>query len=295
MSNNKCVYINGEYFSEEEAKISYLDHGFLYGDAIFENVIIKEGLLVSLDDHIDRLYRSAKAVKLDIGLSKKELKSAFIKTVKRSNVQDGNTRITVSRGDGIPLLDPRIPMKPTIVMHAYAQKPPPAVTTYHPSKEGMKLMVASTRRTPSVCKDSRIKSSSYINNVLARIEAIEAGCDESIMLDINNYVCETTAANIFAVKDGKLITPSVENILEGITRNTIIDLAKSKGIETQERSMTLYDLYNADEVFLTSTRYDVTPVREISERKIGDKTPGPITQKLQELYLKWCKKTGTPI
>lgn len=295
MQNIRCVYINGEYFTKEEAKVSILDHGFMYGDGIFENVKITQGHLVSLDAHINRLYRSAKAVKLDIGMSKEELKRVFIETVRRSNLKDGNTRITVTRGLGVALLDPRIPSKPTIAMIAWEEELPETITTYHPAKEGMKLMVASIRRTPSICKDSRIKSISYMNNILARIEAIEAGYDDTIMLDIDNYVCEASAANIFTVEDGKLVTPPVTNVLEGVTRNTTIELAKSLGHETVERNMTVYDLYNADEVFLTANHIDIVPVREIDGRKIGDESPGPITKKLQELYLKWCVETGTPV
>ena len=295
LPEEKCVYLNGEFVANDEAKVSILDHGLMYGDGIFENVKLIKGRMIALDEHIDRLYRSAKAIKLDLGMPKEEIRRTYIETVRRSGVREGNSRVTVTRGEGLILLDPRIPVKPTIIIFAWAEEPSEAITTYHPEKEGVKLMTASTRRTPSVCKDARIKSTTYMNNILARIEAIEAGCDAAIMLDINNDVSEAEAANIFSVKDGVLITPPLKNILDGITRKTVMRLAKKEGYEVMERDMTIYDLYTADEVLLTANHLDVMPVREIDGRKIGEKSPGPVTAKLQELFFKWCLEEGVPI
>jgi branched-chain amino acid aminotransferase len=279
------VYINGEYLPENQAKISIFDHGFLLGDGVFDALRVYGGELFKLDDHIDRLYRSAAAVKIETTLTKEQMKEAVLETVRRNGLQDAYVRIHVTRGVGYPLMDPRSCETPTIVIFVHEPAPPPQLArTYGFSDVGRKVIIASTRRIPPVCLDSRIKSIDYLNSIMARLEAMAAGADEAIQLDIHGFVAEAASTNVFVVRDEKLSTPPAINVLEGITRATVIELASNLGYPTVERTMTPYDLYTADEVFLTGTAGEIVPVAEIDGRKIGPESPGPITKRLVQAY-----------
>lgn len=287
------VYLNGEYVPTDQAAVSVLDHGFLYGDGVFESLVVVGGRVFRLDDHLERLYRSAATVKLALPLAREELRQAVLETVRRNGSHDGYLRVIVSRGPGYPVLDPRAAEAPTIVVLPHGPEWPAAVRgSYRP--EGMRLHIASVRKTPSICVEAQVKSLNYLNQILARMEAVEAGADEAILLDIHDFVAEGPGENVFAVHSGRLVTPPVQNILAGITRATLIELASELGHEAVERPMTPYDLYTADEVFLTSTFGGVLPVAEIGGRRIGGEQPGPLTRALRERYDRFVRETGVP-
>jgi len=290
-------YINGEFVPANEAKVHVFDHGFLYGDGIFDSFPLRNGRIFKFDEHIDRLYRSAKIIMLEIPMTKAEMKQAVIETLRKSKCKDAFVKIVVSRGAGsAPVLDPRLLGRPTVViMHSSKEPPPEACGTYAPPPEkGLRTIIPSIRRVTSV--DQRAKTCNYLNNVMARIEAIVAGVDEAILLDTNDFVSEGTADNVFIVNGGIIYTPPPTRALAGITRQTIIELARKEGYDVVARDLTRYDLYTADEVFLTSSYIldGVTPVAEIDGRKIG-KVPGPVTKKLREVYKRLLESTGTPI
>jgi branched-chain amino acid aminotransferase len=287
------VYIDGKFYSKNEAKISVFDHGLLYGDGIFEGIRVYNGRVFKLDEHIDRLYESAKTVNIEIPLSKEEFKSAIIEVLRKNNLKDAYIRAIVTRGVGQLGLDPRHCEKPTIIIIPQRLEEYPLTVSV---KRRVRAIISSIRRTPPFCLPPMVKSLNYQNNILARIEAIHAGVDEAIMLDWRGYVCEGTGNNIFIVKREKLITPPLyTSILPGITRQTIIEIAKKLGIEVLERDITIHDLYNADEVFLTATGTEILSVVEIDGRKIGTGEPGSITMRLEDEFKKETWITGTPI
>lgn len=273
------VYINGEFLPKSQAKISVFDHGFLYGDGIFEGIRAYSGRIFRLTEHIDRLYESAKTIKLNIPLSKQNMKEACAETLRRNKIKDGYLRLVVSRGAGKLGLDPRNCEKPTIVI--IPTEYVVAVANARPAK----AIVASTRRTPSVSLPPTVKSCNYLNNVLARIEAINANADEAIMLDIRGYVSEGAGDNVFIIRRGSLITPPVHaGVLEGVTRLVVMEIARKLGIEVAEKDITIHELYNAEEAFITGTGGEIQPLTEIDGRTVGAGKPGPITQKILEEF-----------
>ena len=273
------VYINGEFLPKSQAKISVFDHGFLYGDGIFEGIRAYSGRIFRLTEHIDRLYESAKTIKLNIPLSKQNMKEACAETLRRNKIKDGYLRLVVSRGTGKLGLDPRNCEKPTIVI--IPTEYVVAVANARPAK----AIVASTRRTPSVSLPPTVKSCNYLNNVLARIEAINANADEAIMLDIRGYVSEGAGDNVFIIRRGSLITPPVHaGVLEGVTRLVVMEIARKLGIEVAEKDITIHELYNAEEAFITGTGGEIQPLTEIDGRTVGAGKPGPITQKILEEF-----------
>jgi len=287
------IYINGEFYPEREAKISVFDHGLLYGDGVFEGIRAYNGRVFKLDEHIERLYESAKTVGIYIPISKEEFKKIIIEVLRRNNLKNAYIRPIVTRGVGRLGLDPRHCEKPTIIVIPQCLEEYPLAVKV---KEAVKAIVSSTRRTPPFCLPPMVKSLNYQNNILAKIEAINAGVDEAIMLDWRGYVCEGTGSNIFIVKKGVLITPPLyAGILPGVTRQTVIEIAKKLGIEVLERDITIHDLYNADEVFLTATGIEILPVVEIDGRKIGDGKPGPVVMKIIQEFKKEVQISGTPI
>ena len=272
------IYVNGEYYPKSQAKISVYDHGLLYGDGIYEAIREYDGVIFKLKEHIDRLYESAKSIKLDLGMSKEEMEKLVIETVKKNGYKDAYIRIVATRGAGRMGVDPRNCDKPTIIIIAEPRKP-------FLKKEGVEAITASVRRVPSWALDPKIKTLNYLNNVLAKIEAINAGVDEAIMLNEHGYVTEASTENIFIVKNRKLITPPLEaGILRGITRETVMELAKELGYECEERNLTPHDLYNADEVFVTGTAAEIVPIIKIDGRVIGDGKPGPVTKELMKKF-----------
>lgn len=277
----QAIYINGEYFSREDAKISVYDHGLLYGDGVFEGMRIYSGKVFALDDHMTRLYESARAIMLDIPIAIDALTTAVNETVAKNGLTEGYIRLVVTRGGNQLGLNPFSCEDPQVIIIA-------DTISLYPEKfytEGLELITASTIRNHPAALSPRVKSLNYLNNIMAKIEAIRAGCIEAVMLNTKGEVAECTGDNIFIVRGGRLITPPIDaGILEGITRNTVIDLARENGIEVAEEAMTRHDIFVADECFLTGSAAEVIPAVKLDGRVIGDGKPGPMTQKLNAAF-----------
>ena len=280
------IYIDGEYYDKADARVSVFDHGLLYGDGIFEGIRIYHGKVFKLGEHVERLYRSAKALLLDIPLRRDEMESCVLETVKRNEKQDGYIRLLVTRGEGALGIDPESCKKATIIIIV-------ADIQLYPEEyyqKGISIVTASSRRVPSDCLDPRIKSLNYLNNILAKIEARQSGCLEAVMLNREGFVAECTGDNIFVAKGGGLFTPAPHHgALDGITMQTVREIAESLGVPVHERALTRYDLYNADECFMTGTGAEIIPVIKIDGRDIGTGVPGPLTGKLR----KWFRELVT--
>lgn len=275
------VYINGELHEKEDARISVYDHGLLYGDGVFEGIRAYNGKIFRCEQHIDRLFASARAIALEIPLSKEKLISAIRRTLDANGMKDAYIRLLVTRGIGTLGLDPYKCSDPQIIIITGT------IALYPPEyyERGLELITVSTIRNHPNALNPRIKSMNYLNNILAKIECLQAGVTEAIMLNKDGYVAECTGDNIFVVKDGGLVTPPVHaGILEGITRQVVMELAREVGIETQQNDMTRFDLYVADECFLTGTAAEIIPVVRIDSRDIGDGKPGPVTLKLFGMF-----------
>ncbi|HHV79479.1 MAG TPA: branched-chain-amino-acid transaminase [Firmicutes bacterium] len=292
MNPNRVVYVDGEFVPACEAKVSVFDHGFLYGDGVFEGIRAYNGRVFRLTEHLDRLYESARAIALEIPVSWSEMERITLETVRRNGLRDAYIRLVVSRGVGDLGLDPRKCQKPTIVCIA------DSITLYPKElyETGLKVMTVPTRRVAVDALNPRVKSLNYLNNILAKIEANLVGMAEVIMLSPEGYVVEATGDNVFIVKKSKLITPpSYMGILEGITRATIMELAPALGLTVVEQPLTRHDLYVADECFLTGTAAEAIPVVEIDGRKIRDGKPGKYTLELIELFRDYANSHGTPV
>lgn len=273
----RIVFMNGTLVSENDAKVSVFDHGLLYGDGVFEGLRSYGGQVFRLDAHIDRLWESAKAICLEIPMSKKEVSSAVNATLEANQLVDGYVRLVVTRGAGSLGLDPNRTSHPQVIVIA-------DTITLYPREfydKGLSIITASTQRTHSAALSPRIKSLNYLNNIMAKLEGLRAGCVEALMLNHKGEVAECTGDNIFVVRSGTLVTPpSDAGILEGITRGAVIELAAAAKIDCQEKTLVRHDLYTADECFLTGTAAEVIPVVEIDSRSIGNGVPGPITKRL---------------
>jgi branched-chain amino acid aminotransferase len=281
--NKAAIYINGEFFEKADAKISVYDHGLLYGDGVFEGIRIYRGQIFRLKDHLERLYQSARAIRLSIPLNFDEMEKAINETVNLSKKDNGYIRLVITRGEGSLGIDPMKCKKATVIIIVDDIQLYPA--EYY--KKGIKIITASSRRISPDSLDPRIKSLNYLNNIMAKLEAENAGCQEAAMLNREGYVAECTGDNIFIVRDKKLITPSgSKGALNGITKRQVMDLAEKTGIKTKESELTQYDLYNSDECFLTGTGAEIVPVVEIDGREIGNGRPGKITQKLMTDFFK---------
>jgi branched-chain amino acid aminotransferase len=271
------IYLDGEFVSEADAKISVFDHGLLYGDGVFEGIRMYHNRVFKLKEHIERLYWSAKAILLDIPMTQEEMIAATVETCRQNNLRDGYIRLLVTRGKGTLGLDPRRCPKPSVIIIA-------ATIQLYPEKyyqEGLTIVTVPTTRNLVNSVNPAIKSLNYLNNILARIEANNAGVEEAIMLNSDGFVAECTGDNIFLVQKGKLFTPPLSaGALYGITRNTVLDVAKEEGIAFSEPNLTRYDVYNADEMFLTGTAAEIIPVVKVDGRVIGTGKPGPVTAKL---------------
>ncbi len=277
------VYVNGELFDKEEAKISVYDHGLLYGDGVFEGIRSYNGKVFRLKEHLDRLWYSAKAIWLEIPISKKEMAKAIEETLALNGIEDGYIRVVVTRGCGTLGLDPDKCSHPQVI-----------IITDHISlypdevyQKGLEIITVSTVRNHPAALSPRVKSLNYLNNILAKIEGKQAGCVEALMLNHKGEVAECTGDNLFLARNGTLLTPPNDaGILEGITREAVIGLAGEAGIEVREVSLTKHDVYIADECFLTGTAAEVVPVVKVDSRTIGDGTPGPITRDLAQRFRK---------
>lgn len=286
------IYLNGKFYPKEKARISVFDHGFLYGDGVFEGIRAYHGRVFRLQEHIHRLYASARALTLTIPCTPQELATAVIETVRRNHLKDSYIRVVVSRGEGDLGLDPRKCAKPNVIIIAAS------ITLYDRAlyTKGLSTVTVATRRNIPEALDPKIKSLNYLNNILAKIETNLAQVPEGIMLNREGYVAEATGDNIFIVSQGRLLTPAPHSgILMGVTRQVVIELAKKLSIPVKETLLTLYDLYTADECFLTGTAAEVIPVVQIDGRTIGSGSPGPITRQLMESFLKLTQTEGTPI
>jgi branched-chain amino acid aminotransferase len=253
--------------------------------------------IFKLDEHIARLYRSAHTICLAIPMNSEALKEAIVETLRRNDRAEAYIRVVVSRGPGFPLLDPRYVYGSTVLIMVHDTRPP-AEFAKHLSRayklEGLKVAIVSTRKTPPVCMESRIKSTNYLNNIMARLQAVAAGADEAMMLDIQGFLAEGAAENFFLVRDSRLYTPFAHNTLAGITREILIELAKDMGVPTVESNLTPYDLYNADEAFCSSSFGSVVPIRDVDGRVIGQECPGPISRRLGAAYQNLIDREGTP-
>jgi branched-chain amino acid aminotransferase len=271
------VYVDGKLIPKEQAVISVFDHGFLYGDGVFEGIRVYEGNVFRLEEHIDRLYESANTIALEIPLTRDEMIQAILETVAANRKKDIYIRLVISRGPGDLGIDPAKCRRPTIVIIADA-------ISLYPQEvydKGVSLVTSSIRRIPMESLDPRIKSLNYLNNILAKIEAKRAGAIEAIMLNRQGLVAECTADNLFMVKKGTVKTPDLmQGALGGITRGAVLDLAGKAGIPCAETVLALHDIYNADECFLTGTGAEIVPVISVDGRRIGDGRPGPVTKKL---------------
>jgi len=272
------VYIDGKFLPESEAKISVFDHGFLYGDGVFEGIRAYNGVVFKLGEHVDRLYDSARFLNIEIPMSKEELIHAILETVRRNGLKSCYIRVIVTRGVGDLGLDPRRCRKPTVIIIA---KPMARLLGEKP----ISLIISSVRRDGIDATNHQAKSLNYLNSVLAKMEAINAGADDAVMLDNRGFVSEATAENIFIVKGGKIITPPPSSgILMGITRECVIEIAKRLGYEVVEREITPFEVMTADEVFLTGTAAEIVPVERVNGRRIGLRVPGPITERLMREF-----------
>ncbi len=286
------VYVSGRYEPADRASVNVYDHGLLYGDGIFEGIRAYNGRVFKLEEHIDRLFASAKAIRLDIGQSRAEVIDIVLDACRRNAVVDGYIRLVVTRGPGDLGIDPRSCRRAEIVVIAK-----PALAAFYGGKAagGVKVVTASTRRVAPDALSPAIKSLNYLNNILARIEANDRGADEALMLDAQGYVAEATVDNVFIVVGGGLVTPLTSTNLKGITRATIIELAARAGRRVEERAFTLFDVWTADEAFMCGTGAEIVPILTVDGRTIGDGNVGPVTAQLATAYFEHVRSVGTPI
>ncbi len=286
------IYINGQYFGKEEAKISVFDHGLLYGDGVFEGIRVYASKVFRLDEHLERLYESAKAIDLKIPVPSVKLREDVLETVRLNGLADAYIRLVVTRGAGTLGLNPYVCRDPQIVIIV------DKIALYPKElyEKGLAVITTATQRNLPEAVNPRIKSLNYLNNILAKIEAINAGVEEAIMLNSYGLVSECTGDNIFAVRKGVILTPSISmGVLEGITRNDVIKMAREKGIQVKPVVMTRHDLFIADESFLTGTAAEIVPVVKVDGRVIGDGKPGPITLDLMKTYHRLTRDDGVPV
>ncbi|KHE66888.1 branched-chain-amino-acid transaminase [Halobacillus sp. BBL2006] len=287
--SSQWIYLGGEYVDKNEAVVSVYDHGFLYGDGVFEGIRVYEGNIFKLDEHLNRLYDSAKSIMLQIPYEKEELEEIIAETVRKNQLETAYIRVVVSRGAGNLGLDPASCSNPRVVVIAEAL----ALFPKELYERGVRLASVSSRRNRPDVLPPQVKSLNYLNNILVKMEANQAGVDEALMLNDQGYVTEGSADNIFIVKNGTIFTPPTYlGALEGITRNAIIDLAEEKGYKIKEQPFTRHDVYVADEVFLTGTAAEVIAVVEVDQRQVGDGTPGVVTNHLLSEFRKITTTDG---
>ncbi len=288
------VYVDGAFYPKSQAKVSVFDHGLLYGDGVFEGIRAYNGSVFKLKEHIDRLYRSAHMIMLEIPVSKEEMIQTVLETLRKNNLKDSYIRLVVTRGVGDLGLNPEKCSKPTIIVITDTI----ALHKGEAKEKGVTAMISWVKRDPVDATSHEIKSLNYLNSILAKIEANISGVDEAICLDKNGFVCEGVAENIFIVRNGRIFTPpSYTGALPGITAEEIAKLARKLGYEAKDKNITPYELFNAEEVFFTGTAAEIVPVREINKRTISNGKPGPITKRLMEEFAKLVRdqSQGIPI
>ena len=280
---SRQIYIAGKFVPQEDAKISVFDHGLLYGDGVFEGLRSYRGKVFRLREHIARLYESAKAIWLEIPLTQDEMRDAVNEAVRINKIEDGYIRLVVTRGAGTLGLDPNRCSNPQVIIIA------DAIALYPKElyEKGLEIVTVSVQRTHPAALNPRVKSLNYLNNILAKIEGLQAGCIEALMLNHKGEIAECTGDNIFLVRHGTLLTPPIDaGILAGVTRDAVIEIARTAGIEVREPPLTKHDVYIADECFLTGTAAEVIPVVKVDSRTIGAGKPGPITRDLEKRFRK---------
>jgi branched-chain amino acid aminotransferase len=286
------IYLDGKYFDEASAKISVFDHGLLYGDGIFEGIRAYSGRVFKLKEHIDRLFCSAKAILLTIPMSHADLMAAVVESCRANQIRDGYIRLVVTRGVGTLGLNPSRCKDPSVIIIA------DKIQLYPPElyQKGMEIVTVPTVRNLHSALNPAIKSLNYLNNILAKIEANNAGCEEAILLNAEGFVAECTGDNVFIVRGNELLTPPLSaGALYGITRGVVMSLGAEAGLKVGEPNLTRYDLFNADECFLTGTGAEIVPVVKLDGRVIGSGKPGPITERLVSQYHALTQLSGEPI
>jgi branched-chain amino acid aminotransferase len=286
------VYIDGDFYEKENAKISVFDHGFLYGDGVFEGVRAYNGMIFRLTEHVDRLFDSAKIIGLNLSISKKEMEEIVIKTCLKNSIRDGYVRPIISRGIGDLGLNPYMCKKPSII--CIVDK-----ISLYPKEDyenGLKIITVATHRNFNESLNPRVKSLNYLNNIMAKIEAVQSGVKEALMLNPLGYVAECTGDNLFIVRKGKIYTPSVQSgSLDGITAAAVAELAEKRGYEVISGLMSRFDIWISDECWLTGTAAEMIPVTSVDARLIGDGKVGSVYRQLQADFKHLTETTGTPI
>ncbi|MDD1660871.1 MAG: branched-chain-amino-acid transaminase [Methanomicrobiales archaeon] len=285
------IYLDGRFVQKEDAKVSVFDHGLLYGDGVFEGIRAYDGKVFRLDAHVDRLYDSAKTINLQPLISKEEMKARILETMRRNGLRDGYIRPVITRGVGDLGLDPRKCPKPTVFIIAVEW----GAMYGDLYEKGLKAVSVSVRRNAAESLPPNAKTLNYLNNILAKMESYLKGGDEAIIFDTNGYLSEGSGDNIFVVKKGVVFTPPNLNNLRGVTQAVVLECAKDLGIEVEWQNMGFFDLYTADEVFVTGTAAEVAPIVEIDGRSIGTGKPGPVTKRLMAAFREVTKREGTPI
>jgi branched-chain amino acid aminotransferase len=294
-AKDPVVYVDGEWVRKSQASVSVYDHGLLYGDGVFEGIRAYDGVIFRFKEHLDRLYSSAKSIRLQIPLSPEEMTNAVVETLKRNDLRDAYIRLVVTRGKGDLGVDPRKCKTPSIfVITEYVD---PTYGTVAKQK-GITVIISSVRRDMVDATTHEIKSLNYLNSVLAKLEATDAGADDALMLDRNGFVSEATTTNLFIVKDGDIFTPTTSaGILPGVTRKRVMRLARELGYNMLEKGITPYEVTNADEAFLTGTLAEIVPLVKVRGIEIGDGKPGQITKSIIEAFLRIRSdpKDGLPV
>jgi len=286
------IYIDGKYYDEKNARVSVLDHGLLYGDGVFEGIRAYNGRVFKLSEHIDRLYFSAKAILLNIPMTHREMMETVLAACRRNKIRDGYVRLVVTRGVGSLGLNPYHCKRPSVIIIA------DKIQLYPPElyQRGLEIITVPTTRNLHSALNPAIKSLNYLNNILAKMEALNGGCEEAVLLNAAGYVAECTGDNIFMVKGDALFTPPLSaGALYGITRGVVMDLARQNGMTVSEPNLTRYDLFNADECFLTGTGAEIIAVVKMDGRVIGRGKPGPVAGRLAGQYRALTKSSGEPI
>lgn len=282
------AYVNGKLVPLAEAKVSVTDRSFLYGDGAFEGIQVQGGIIYQLDEHVGRLFQSCQYLHIRVPVSPGQTRDAVIEVVRANQLADGYLRPLVTRGEGPLGIDRTDELGPPTVV---------IVPQHRQTREGkaLRAKVLATRRTPPQCMDPRVKSNNYLNNIMGKLEQKASGADVGIMLDLEGLVAEGCGENVFAVRQGRLVTPPPYHALDGLTRRAVLALAAREKIPAAEQPMTLYDLFTADEVFVTATMTGIAYVTEIDGRAIGGGAPGPLSRHLRELLRRYLDETGVKV
>ncbi len=276
------IYLNDRFVEKKDARISVFDHGFLYGDGVYETLRVYQGRVFLLERHLERLRQSCERISLGLSMKDEEWMSILRELLIRNKLDDAGLRITISRGEGEMGIDPRLCAHPTVVVMAK----PVATYTEQQREQGISLHLASVKRNPECAQSPQIKAISFLNNILAKQEAIQVGADDALMLNLDDIVAECTTSNLFFVKNKRLFTPSVEcGILKGLTRDVVLELAAEQGLSVEEGRYSTEQLLQADECFITNTGIEILAVSRVGDCQIGQGRRGPLTENLQEAFL----------